>query len=72
MYGRFNDDHHYNITRVICFMYNIQFTGSQESFLHVEVEEVTNDFDVYQFARGRSFMDTAQNSRTVTQHYYNE
>lgn len=43
----------------------VQFTGSQESFLHVEVEEVTNDFDVYQFARGRSFMDTAQNSRTV-------
>ncbi|XP_025424764.1 protein goliath-like isoform X2 [Sipha flava] len=45
--------------------YGFLFTGSQESFLHVEVEEVTNDFDVYQFARGRSFMDTAQNSRTI-------
>ncbi|KAE9531321.1 hypothetical protein AGLY_010527, partial [Aphis glycines] len=45
--------------------YGFLFTGSQESFLHVEVEEVTNDFDVYQYARGRSFMDTAQNSRTI-------
>ncbi|XP_022167003.1 protein goliath isoform X2 [Myzus persicae] len=45
--------------------YGFLFTGSQESFLHVEVEEVTNDFDVYQYARGRSFMDTAQNSRTT-------
>ncbi|VVC33751.1 Hypothetical protein CINCED_3A000827 [Cinara cedri] len=45
--------------------YGFLFTGSQESFLHVEVEEVTNDFDVYQFARTRNFMDTMQNSRTT-------
>ncbi|XP_050434290.1 E3 ubiquitin-protein ligase goliath isoform X2 [Adelges cooleyi] len=45
--------------------YGFLFTGSQESFLHVDVEEATNDFDVYQYSRSRSFMDTAQNSRTI-------
>ncbi|XP_050544845.1 E3 ubiquitin-protein ligase goliath-like [Daktulosphaira vitifoliae] len=45
--------------------YGFLFTSSQESFLHIEVEEATNDYNVYQYSRSRSFMDTMQNSRTI-------